>query len=87
VEGEGQQAHIVAHPCRHAERDRFGPALAIGEGALAGLALAHGVLVQRRSLDQLVQRFMAVFLAHKQKSRSAGEHRIGQQLATEPGIA
>jgi hypothetical protein len=33
-----------------AQRDRFDSAVAIGEGALAGLALAHCVLVQRRSL-------------------------------------
>jgi hypothetical protein len=30
------------------ERNRFDPAVAIGEGALAGLALAHFVLLQLR---------------------------------------
>ena len=78
---------IVAHSCRRAELDRFDLALAIGEGALAGLALAHGVLVQRRSLDKLAQRFVAVFLARKQKIRFAGAHRFGQRPATKQGVA
>jgi hypothetical protein len=33
----------------------FDRAVAICEGAFAGFALAHGVLVQRRFLDKLVQ--------------------------------
>jgi len=48
-----------------AQRNRLDPAVAISQAALAGLALDHRALVQRRSIHILVQRLVAVPLAHE----------------------
>ena len=70
-----------------AQRNRSDPAAAIGQAALAGPALDHHALVQRRAIHILIQRLVAVPFAYGQKVRARCQHGFGQRLATEQCVA